>query len=435
MTQRVPPSQQTSQRIAELFAQGIDQERDVKSAFIQLAVRKVIEELLEAEVTDAIGRAFYQHGGEAQPPRGYRNGYRTGKLKSAEGAIEYATPQVSDRDEPFRSKIRAVLVGRSEELERLATEMYARGLSTRDIEDATRDAQGHALLSRSAVSEVTERLWQEYEAFATRDLSEYDLAYFFIDGVAERLHPGQKKDAVLCGWGIDFDGKKHLLSLMPGTKEDTACVKDFIQDMKRRGLRDPLLVTTDGAPGLIAGVEEAFPRSIRQRCLVHKMRNLEKKVPEDQWPTFKEHARACYQAPSMPVARTMKGEVVKRYEKSLPTAVSCFLDDFEACIAHLRFPLSHRKTIRSTNLLERLFGEERRRTKVMPHAFDEKPLLKLMYAATIRASSKWRALKVTSFDRQQLEAIRQELSTAFEKNHQQSIAGATPSRISSKTGT
>src|SRR5205807_8233640 len=119
-----------------------------------------------------------------------RNGYRRGRLSTAEGAIEYGVPQVADRPEPFVSRVRAGLAGRTAELERLAVEMFARGLSTRDIEAAFRDATGASTLSRSAVSQVTERLWQEYEAFATRDLREFAVAYFFVDGVAERLHAG-----------------------------------------------------------------------------------------------------------------------------------------------------------------------------------------------------------------------------------------------------
>lgn len=435
MSDRVPPSVRTGQKIRELIAGG---DEDVKSQFLRLAAEQVIEQLLEAEVTDVLGREYYRHGDPADGAaggRGHRNGYRTNRLRSAEGEIPYATPQVRGTEQPFRSPLRALLEGRTDELERLAVEMYARGLSTRDIEDATRDAQGKALLSRSAVSEVTEQLWAEYETFATRDLSEFELAYLFIDGVAERLHPGQKKDAVLCAWGIDLDGKKHLLSLTPGTKEDAACVTEFLQDMKRRGLRDPLLVTTDGAGGLIRAVEEVFPRADRQRCLVHKMRNLQNKVPEDRWPTFHEHVRACYQAPSLAVARALREEVAEQFESDLPAAVACFEDDFEACVAHLRFPLNHRRTIRSTNLLERLFGEERRRTKVMPHAFGERPLLKLMFAAVIRASAKWRGIKMTPFDRQQLEAIRQEQDEEFTKRNQRAVSDATPSRIYSTEGT
>ena len=196
MTQRVPPSVRTGQKIRDLVAGGDD---DIKSQFVRLAVQQVIEQLLEAEVTDVIGRDYYRHGKAPDDPdeaadagRGHRNGYRAGRMRTAEGPIEYATPQVRGTGEPLRSRVRAMLEGRSDELERLAVEMYARGLSTRDIEDATRDEAGQALLSRTAVSEVTERLWAEYEAFATRDLGEFEIAYLFLDGLAERLHPGQK---------------------------------------------------------------------------------------------------------------------------------------------------------------------------------------------------------------------------------------------------
>ena len=122
--------------------------------------------------------------------------------------------------------------------------MYARGLSTRDIEATFRDEDGRSLLSRtavsgqrSAVSEVTEQLWEEYEAFATRDLSEFQVVYLFVDGVAERLHTSQRREMVLCAWGITDEGEKLLLHLSPGTKEDTASCKAFFQDLKRRGLR------------------------------------------------------------------------------------------------------------------------------------------------------------------------------------------------------
>jgi len=108
-------------------------------------------------------------------------------------------------------RVRAGLAGRTAELERLAVEMFARGLSTRDIEAAFRDASGASVLSRTAVSQVTERLWQEYEAFAGRGLSELSVAYLFVDGVAERLHAGLPREAVLCAWGITDDGQKVLL--------------------------------------------------------------------------------------------------------------------------------------------------------------------------------------------------------------------------------
>src|SRR5256885_7193141 len=137
--------------------------------------------------------------------------------------------------------------------------MYARGLSVRDIEAAFRDARGASVLSRTAVSQVTERLWQEYEAFAGRDLSEFAIAYFFVDGVAERLHAGLPREAVLRAWGITEDGRKGLLHLAPGTQEDTASCTALFEDPQRRGLADPLLPGTDGAPGRIPAPRTGFP--------------------------------------------------------------------------------------------------------------------------------------------------------------------------------
>src|SRR5262249_4432121 len=150
------------------------------------------------------------------------------------------------------------------------------------------------LLRRTAVSQGTERLWQEYEAFATRDLSEFTVAYLFVDGVAGRLHAGMPREAVLCAWAITEEGRKVLRHLAPGTNEAAASTTPFFEDLKRRGLPDPLRVVTDGAAGLIRAVETCFPRTLRQRCLAHRMRNLRGKVPEATWPDVTIRARACY---------------------------------------------------------------------------------------------------------------------------------------------
>jgi putative transposase len=429
---RIPASDRTREKLKAVM-EGRSDASSERSELVRLAARLIIEEALEGEASDALGRGYYARG--AAPGGGYRNGYRTGRLKSAEGAIEYSAPQIADRAEPFRSRLREVVRGRSEELEALAVEMYARGLSTRDIEALFADEGGRSLLSRTAVSEITERLWAEYEAFATRDLAEFEVVYLFVDGIAERLHLGQPREAVLAAWAITTDGSKVLLHLAPGTKEDTASCREFFQDMRRRGLGDPLLVVSDGAPGLIRALEECFPRALRQRCLAHKMRNLQSKVPEDLWPEFKARAQACYQAASPALARLLRDDIAATWERELPSAVACLDDDFEACIAHLRFPLAHRRAIRTTNLLERLFGEERRRTKVIPHAFGERAVLKLMYAALIRAGERWRGLRFSEFERRQLKAIRDELDRAFTARTAPAAASIAPTSLSSKPRT
>jgi putative transposase len=410
MTKRVPASMRTRETLSSLI-EGRLSSPDGRSELVRLATRLILEEALEAETRDALGRDYYERG--AEDGRGYRNGCRTSRLKTAEGAIEFSAPQVAGRDEPFRSAIRDHAKGRTEALEELAVEMLARGLSVRDIEDAFRADDGRLLLSRTAVSELGEQLWRDYQDFATRDLSEHEIVYLFVDGIAERIRPGQRREPVMAAWGFTATGTRVLLHLMAGSKEDAETVSAFFQDMRARGLGDPLLVVSDGAPGVIKAIETCFPRSVRQRCLAHRMRNLAAKIPEAIWPEVKARIQAVYQAPSRAIARDLAKGVIEDFGRELPSAVACFEDDFEACIAHLRMPVTHRRAIRTTNLLERLFGEERRRLKIIPNAFGERPVLKLMFGAMTRAAERWRSIRFTEFERRQIDAVRKELAEEY----------------------
>jgi len=435
MGTRVPGSMRSRQQLSDLI-EGRLSSADGRAELIKLATRLIVEEALEAEAGDAVGREYYAHGGSSGG--GYRNGNRRGRLRTAEGLIEYAAPQVTGGEVPFHSEIRDHLKGRTAALEDLAIEMLARGLSVRDIEDAFKDESGRLLLSRTAVSEIGERLWADYQEFASRDLSEYEIVYLFIDGIAERIRPGQRREPVLAAWGFTGEGRKVLLHLMAGSKEDHETVSAFFQDMRARGLGDPLLVVSDGAPGIIKAIETCFPRSERQRCLAHRMRNLAAKVPDDVWPEFKARVTASYQAPSRAIARDLAAGVVVDYATEYPSAVACFEDDFEACIAHLRLPIAHRRATRTTNLLERLFVEERRRLKIIPNAFGEKPVLKLMFGAMIRAAERWRAIKITDFERRQMAALREELNQEYETQNglgKTPSTNANPEKISSRNQT
>jgi transposase-like protein len=151
---------------------------------------------------------------------------------------------------------------------------------------------------------------------------------------------------------------------------------------------------------------------------VHKTKNILSKVPERAKAEVKEAVRAAYQAPSPALARMLADEVKARYERRYPAAVSCFLEDFEACIAHLHLPPAHRRTCRTTNLLERLFVEERRRTKVAPVMFGERAVMKLMFAALIRASESWRGIRISEFERRQLERLEDQLKKGFKERHE-----------------
>ncbi len=428
MKKRVPASTTTRKRIEDLIS-GVEGKAE-RSDLVKLAAQLIIEEALEGEVQEQLGREVLRARRVGWPsqrlsPRQARYGRRSDRLCGTAGTWPGGLEECGSFG----------VIGRSEELERLAIEMYSRGLSVRDIEAAFVDEAGRCVLSKSAVSLVTERLWQDYQTFASRDLSEHDVVYLFVDGIAERLHLGQPREAVLAAWGITSQGNKVLLGLLPGTKEDTVSCKEFLRDLKSRGLRDPVLVATDGAPGPIRAVEEVFPRSLRQRCLAHRIRNLEAKVPAELWPEVKGQAHAAYRASSPALARLTRDEFVKRFETELPSATRCFLDDFEACIAHLRLPIAHRRAIRTTNMLERLFGEERRRTKVIPHAFGERAVLKLMYASLIRASQTWQRVAINEFERRQIVDLRNDLDEQFTEQTAPNLTTASRRRFSSKTET
>jgi transposase-like protein len=407
---RIPPSQKIGKKFEQLMNQGLDGEEDVTSMVVRLGIERVVQEMVEQEVTDYLERGHYQRRRPEQEHRGYRNGYEPGRIRTAEGEIVVQVPQVRDAPETYRSRLMAFLRGNSDVLERLAVEMYARGLSTRDIEDALEEATGDRLLSRTAVSQITEVLWDEYEAFAERDLSGFEVEYLFLDAVYESLRQqGGGKEGVMCAWAICADGRKAMLHLALGNKESYANWLEFLRDMVRRGLQEPVQTTTDGAPGLIRAVEEVFPNSLRQRCLAHKTRNVTDKVPDSVRAEIKNAVRAAYYAPNREVADMIAADVLKTYQGDYPTAMRSFQDDWEACVAYLRCPAIHHKRIRTTNLLERSFLEERRRTRTIPRFFSEKSCLKLVFATLWRASQRWQGVRMSEIERQQLRLLRREL--------------------------
>jgi len=136
-----------------------------------------------------------------------------------------------------------------------------------------------------------------------------------------------------------------------GNKESYEDWLEFFRDLKRRGLKEPVLGVTDGAPGLIRAFEECFPRSLRQRCLVHKKRNILGKVPQDVCGEIKLHLNAVYYAPNMEAGKAQAEIFINRFEPKYPSAVKSFQEDLEACLNHLRCPIEHRPSITSTNLL------------------------------------------------------------------------------------
>ena len=397
------------QALDEFLSQGLETDEQPVSQLLKLAAQVVVQEALEQEVADRLGRERYARREADQ--QGLRNGYEPGRIRSAEGEIVLQVPQVRGTQEPYRSKLMEFLRGNSDVLEYLVVQMYTRGLSTRDVEEAFRDPySGELLLGRSAVSELTDSLWEDYQAFCERDLSVFEVEYVFLDAVYESLRElAGLKEAVLVAWGICRDGRKVLLHMGLGNKESLDAWRAFIRDMVRRGLRVPTLVTSDGAPGLMAAIEEIWPYSLRQRCLVHKKRNILDKVPESARQEVKKALNAIYDAPNREVADTLTVDFLDHYGELYPSAVSCFQDDLEACLAFLKCPIIHHRRIRTTNLLERAFLEQRRRTRAIPRFFDERSCLKLVFATLWQASERWQNVKMSEIECKQLDHLRRDL--------------------------
>ena len=413
--EKIRPSERIGKEISQLLGGGVEEGQDLFGQLIEKSVRRVLQEILEQEVEDYLGRGYYQRGESRQ--RGYRNGYEAKKLKTAEGRVEVEVPQLRDTEQTYRSAFLGKVGQRSGELERLVVEMYARGLSTRDIEDTLRDDTGKPMLSRSGVSQITESLNQEYECFRSRDISGYDVVYLFVDGVQEALRlEGGSKEALLCAWGICSNGRKVLLHLALGNKESHPCWRDFFRDMISRGLRMPLLVCSDGAPGLIKALQECFPQSRRQRCMFHKLSNIASKLPESAKEEVMPKIRAIFSQTDREIAILYVTRLVEEYASVYPSAIKCLQEDLESCLSYMEFPVGHHKHIRTTNLLERCFEEQKRRTKIIPRFLDEKSCLKLVYATLIRVSERWQKVSMTEYDLVLLRNVRKLYGWAEEEN-------------------
>lgn len=405
---RVAPSVIAREQLARLLDGGVDQERNIVSALVGAVTRLVVQELLEGEQVDFLGgRGRYQRREDDQ--LGSRNGYEPGRLRTAEGSIEVALPQVRGAGEPFHSSLMSFLDGNSEVLESLVNEMYARGLSTRDVEDAFRDSTGELLISRSKVSEITDRLWADYQAFIARDLAEIEVEYLFVDAVFESLRRHGAKEALLVAWCIDSEGRKHLLHLAVGNKESEVCWTEFFRSMAGRGLRMPTTITSDGAPGLVKAIGVCFPASIRIRCWFHRLANIRAKLPDESAAEVMAHLYAVRDAPTLDAARAAADRLSNTYRRAYPAAVACFEDDRDALLAIHRVPVRHRIRVRTTNLAERSFVEERRRTKVIGRFSDEHAAMKLVFATMIRAAERWCRVSISDLERHQLTLLRTEL--------------------------
>ena len=405
---RVPPSVRLKEEIEGLLGATeatATTEEPPMVGFVGRLARYMLQVAIEAEATAFLGREHYRRGERQRV--GWRNGYEPKHVQSEAGVLELAVPQLRGTDDTFRPTVADRLRSRTADLEGLVRGMYVRGLSTQDVSALYHDTFGASRLSKSTVSRVTQQLNQDFDVWRRRDLSDLAVAYLFLDGQYHAARQGSnEKEGVLSAYALLEDGRPVLLHLDLGPRESYDAWLSFLQDLVARGLREPLLIVMDGAPGLVKAVKRVWPRAYRQRCLAHKMRNIVAKLPRLMQSKMKGLVHQVFGAPTYAVALKRGRDLIAKFTDRYPAAMECLERDLEECVTYLRFPEAHHQRIRTTNRLERLNGESRRRTKVIPRFPTERSCLALLYASLITASKHWRGIPMTVSDVKHLHQLR-----------------------------
>lgn len=397
MSARVSPIDRIRGEIDALF----DGQRDLCEVIedvARLGARLIIQTAVEAEVEVFLGRARHQRKSDVPEARaGSRNGFSEVTIKTTAGPVTVERPKLRGT-EAFAWQLFGKTVTKSNALESLVIAGFVRGLSVRDVEYTLADALGaEAALSKSTVSRVCQVIGEEFERWSTRRLDDLELDYLFLDASMFKMHPGA------------------------GGSESTDAWGDFLDELKTRGLRPPLLVISDGAAGLINAAESSLPRSLRQRCLSHRCRNYLAKLPAEvqaemrdaYWAIFDtEESTAAGMQPGPELVAAVQRRIdafADQYTRAYPAAVKCLLTDRAQLTSYLRFPLEHHRRIRHSNFIERTFGETRRRVKVIGRLPGESSCLNLVWAVLDRASRGWRGMTMTSTGTRLLGDLRRHL--------------------------
>jgi putative transposase len=427
---RVSPTEKIRHEIDALFTEGIDLAKTLEQV-ARLGARLIIQTAVEAEVEEFLGRARYQRVTQVEDARaGSRNGFCPTTIKTTAGPVTVARPKLRGTTEKFASRLFGAGVTRTIALESLVIAGYVRGLSDRDVEATLADALGaEAALSKSTVSRVCEAIKTEFARWAERSLTDLALDYLFLDGSFFKMHEGARAEPVLAAWGITTAGAPVLVGLGPAGSESTDAWADFLDELKGRGLRPPLLAISDAAPGLLSALEQVFPQSLRQKCLIHRARNVLAKVPAEAqtelkhayWKLFDvddvldgnedgKDGPTLVPGPELVAFVQARIEVfATTYGSRYPAAVKCLLTDREQLTSYLRFPREHHRRVRHSNFIERTFGETRRRVKVIGRLPGEVSCLTLVWAVLDRASRGWRGFTMTTDGTRQLQDLRRAL--------------------------
>lgn len=394
-----------ARRCRQAFKEAVSRGGLDFGGYCRLAAQAMLQMAIEEEAADFIGRVAYQRlsGGRTT----YRNGYKRRKVLTGEGAIPLAIPQTRNGTKRFQTAILKPFQRRSEMLDALIPQLFVKGLSVRDISDAfgcVLQAQG---VSPATACRVAQTLREDFEAWRSRSLSLYDVLYLFVDGMYLKLHPDQpEKQPILIAYAILWSGQKVLLHVGVGDRESYETCLGFLRDMAERGLRAPLMYCSDDCPGLRKALKAMWPRSLPQKCQAHKLRNILSKLPRGVQAEFAQRIHAVFRARDYPEGLAKGRELIERYRHRFPNAMECLAKSLEECLTCLKLPFSHRIRVRTTNSVERLIEEGRRRTKVIGPMAGETAGLSLIHAVLMDASKRWHGIEINTTALEKLEALR-----------------------------
>ncbi|MFC1893921.1 IS256 family transposase, partial [Chloroflexota bacterium] len=282
--------------------------------FAREGARLLLTVALEEEVTDHLKRRPYERSQGSI--RGYRNGHRERQVSCGAGSIEIPVPRVSDTKETFRSQLLEAWQRRSKLLEETIPLLYVEGLSTRDFKRALKPLWGESGLSRSSVSRANKALKEVFDNWCRRDLSLEEIIFLFLDGIYLGVRGNSRsKEAVLVAHGITREGERVVLHLSLGGSESTESWRGVLNDLIERGLRQPQLFITDGNQGLLKAIKDIWPEVPRQRCAVHRIRNVLARVPKKRQDEVRKAVHRIFYAACLDDARDEAKQFLSRYSR------------------------------------------------------------------------------------------------------------------------
>ncbi len=354
-------------------------------AFLKEIVERVLQGLLEAEMTEHIGALPYERSAARA---GHRNGYKPRTLRTRVGTLNLLVPQ--DREGTFSTRLFARYQRNEKALVLALMEMYVEGVSTRKVKEVTEELCG-TTFSKSLISTLASSLDSELSAWRERRLEAKAYPYLFVDARYEKVRVDGRvvSQGVLLVSGVREDGFREILAVEVADTESEATYQELFRSLKGRGLSGVELVVSDDHGGLKAAIARHFQGAAYQRCQVHYARNLLGMVGHGRRKELSEGLRGVFAAPSREVALRLASELAAHWCGSHPRVAEHLEEHIEECLTCLTFPESHRRRIRTTNSLERLNQEVKRRTRVVRIFPNREACLRLVSALAVEQSEEW----------------------------------------------